>query len=157
MISLYRRKNCSRFYAMDQYFFFHFKKNMWSYMVIYGPIVVIYGHIWSNLGKTFAFHIHSSGTWYIRVALRVPNKTRKYQESLKTSYNYSKVPSLAPKTNILLILAKNSWKKEIWPFPVVGYFTWKLELVSIKYFVHDWLCKLFSAPYSPQATSNLIF
>ena len=37
---------------------------------------------------------------------------------------------LPTKMKILLILARNSWKTEIKLFPVVRYFTWKLELVS---------------------------
>ena len=37
---------------------------------------------------------------------------RKYQESLKTLWNDSLVPSLFAKMEILLVLAKNSWKTE---------------------------------------------
>ena len=36
-----------------------------------------------------------------------------YQENLKTSFNYSLVPSLTPKMKILSILAKNCGKIEI--------------------------------------------
>ena len=42
---------------------------------------------------------------------------RKYQESLKNSYNDSLVPSLPAKMKILLILAKISSKTEITFFP----------------------------------------
>ena len=42
---------------------------------------------------------------------------RKYEESLKNSYNDSLVPSLPAKMKILLILAKISSKTEITFFP----------------------------------------
>ena len=38
--------------------------------------------------------------------------------------------SLPPKKKILLKLAKNSFKKQNELFPVVCYFTWKLEFAS---------------------------
>ena len=53
----------------------------------------------------------------------------KYQENLKYSWNHSPVLSLPPKMKILSILAKIPWKIET-AFPVVNYFTWKLEFLS---------------------------
>ena len=40
------------------------------------------------------------------------------------------MPGPLAKMKVLLILAESSWKTEIKLFPVVRYFTWKLELVS---------------------------
>ena len=42
------------------------------------------------------------------VTLSVSQEIRKYHESLKTSYNYSVVPSLPAKMKTLLMLAKSS-------------------------------------------------
>ena len=56
--------------------------------------------------------------------------------------------NLPPKMKILPILAKSSWKIEIWIFPVVRYFTWKLEFVShilsliVGYEYLDYQCKV---------------
>ena len=47
------------------------------------------------------------------------------------------MPSVPPKPKILLILAENGWKIEI--FPVLHHFTWKLE------FVVDTLSKIIGA------------
>ena len=46
-----------------------------------------------------------------------PYEIRKYEENLKTLYNYSLVLSLTPKIIISPELAKNSLKPEIEPFP----------------------------------------
>ena len=47
-------------------------------------------------------------------------KISKYQKNVKTSLNYSLVPSLTPKIKVLL-------KNRTLTFPVVHYFTLKLE------------------------------
>ena len=48
------------------------------------------------------------GTYELPHELPNDLRLRKYQEDLKTSYNYSLVLSPAPKIKILSILAKNS-------------------------------------------------
>ena len=50
-------------------------------------------------------------------------KISKYQKNVKTSLNYSLVPSLTPKIKVPL-------KNRTLTFPVVHYFTWKLDFVS---------------------------
>ena len=61
--------------------------------------------------------IISRKKWYVRVASRVAERLRKGQENFKTSYNYNLVPSVPPKIQVLLILAKNCWKIEIKSLP----------------------------------------
>ena len=47
----------------------------------------------------------------------------------KTSYNYCLVLSPPPEMKILSVLVKISWKT-YWTFPIVCYFTQKLEFIS---------------------------
>ena len=49
----------------------------------------------------------------MRVAPRVAERIKKYQENLKTSLNYSLVPSATPKMKILSILPKTAEKKKL--------------------------------------------
>ena len=57
------------------------------------------------------------------------------------------MPSPPAKMKILLILAKNSWKKEI-RFFVVRCVTWKLELIlNILWMIIDTYVSLFVATY----------
>ena len=58
-------------------------------------------------------------------------------------------PVFFPKKNILSILAKDYLKKELKTFPVVRYFTWKLELLS-----H--ILPVVICPYIPLAVNRML-
>ena len=58
-------------------------------------------------------------------------------------------PVFFPKKNILSILAKDYLKKELKTFPVVRYFTWKLELFS-----H--ILPVVICPYIPLAVNRML-
>ena len=93
--------------------------------------------------------------WYIRVASRVAlqedlrsYKIRKYKKNLKTSYNCSQLFSvilsaqLSSRHQDFVITSKNLLKNRNWTFPVASYFTSKLEVVCLKYFVNGWLFRM---------------
>ena len=60
--------------------------------------------------------------------LRKLGKNKVYQNNLKTSRNFNLVSSFPPKININT--SKILFENRNWTFPVVCYFTWKLEFVS---------------------------
>ena len=56
---------------------------------------------------------------------------KKYQENVKTLYNFCLLFSTPPEMKVLLLLAKSLLKNRNWTFPVVRDLTWKLEFVSL--------------------------
>ena len=81
----------------------------------------------------FFFYHKWNGLWLLLINMVYTSyltSCRTTENHLKTSKNFNLVPSLHPKKKILSILAKYSLKIEIDHFPVVCYFTQKLEFVS---------------------------
>ena len=55
--------------------------------------------------------------------------TRKVQNNVKTSWSYNLVPRFPPPQNFV-DTSKRLLENKNWTFPVVRYFTWKLEFLS---------------------------
>ena len=82
------------------------------------------------------------------------SEIRKCQEGLKSSYNYSLVPSLLPKMEILSIVAKTIQKLKLNFSRSVLFLT--NTKVCLIYFGQDCLWKQYFVSNSPQSPSNLI-